>query len=132
MRSELKEVIRLLKEEYKQLNQWADESEWNGWSTHQVNPMRYRAQSLNRKLGEFIMFGVKTYRINGLFERLMREAKDLLENEVNQLDAWVKESVWHGWSTYQVKPMRIRAAQLRIEINKLIINNYGAFYGVIL
>lgn len=35
-----------IREEIAQLYRWADESSHGGWSTHQVDPMRRRAEKL--------------------------------------------------------------------------------------
>ena len=39
---------KVLIEEANQLDAWADESRTGGWSTHQVEPMRKRADTLRR------------------------------------------------------------------------------------
>ena len=49
------EIINLLEEEARQLDCWADESLSGGWSTHQVEPMRKRA--------EFLRVKVKTFKV---------------------------------------------------------------------
>lgn len=50
MSKELREAIKLLEEEAVQLDRWADESLSGGWSTHQVKPMRKRAEFLRNKV----------------------------------------------------------------------------------
>ena len=42
------ELIAVIEAEADQLDQWADESRSGGWSTHQVTPMRQRADELRR------------------------------------------------------------------------------------
>lgn len=42
------ELIRVIEQEADQLDRWANESSTGGWSTHQVNPMRERANELRR------------------------------------------------------------------------------------
>lgn len=42
-------AIQLLREEAQQLDSWANESTSGGWSTHQVKPMRNRADHLRAK-----------------------------------------------------------------------------------
>jgi hypothetical protein len=51
------DVIRLLEEEIQQLENWANESLSGGWSTHQVQPMRKRAQFLRGKVTELKRYG---------------------------------------------------------------------------
>ena len=51
-------------------------------------------------------------------EKLLK-AICLLKAEVEQLEAWAKESENGGWSTHQVAPMKKRARFLRKEIAKL-------------
>ena len=42
------ELIQVIEAEANQLDRWADESRRGGWSTHQVDPMRKRADELRR------------------------------------------------------------------------------------
>lgn len=51
-------AMLLLRNEREQLLQWAKESEAGGWSTHQVKPMRKRAQYLKNQL-DSLSDGVK-------------------------------------------------------------------------
>jgi hypothetical protein len=44
-------AVEMLEAEASQLDTWADESERGGWSTHQVQPMRRRADEIRRSLG---------------------------------------------------------------------------------
>jgi ATPase subunit of ABC transporter with duplicated ATPase domains len=41
---------RAIRDEVRQLEEWADHSGKYGWSTHQVDPMRRRAEELRRIL----------------------------------------------------------------------------------
>ncbi len=50
MDDKLLKAIRLLESEAKKLETWAKESINGGWSTHQVNPMRQRAQFLRKQI----------------------------------------------------------------------------------
>ena len=50
MEPELKEAIKLLKDEAKQLDHWARESLSGGWSTHQVEPMKKQAAFLRKSI----------------------------------------------------------------------------------
>ncbi len=47
---QLREAIRILEDEVRQLNRWAKESASGGWSTHQVMPMRKRAKYLQDRI----------------------------------------------------------------------------------
>ena len=42
------ELIAVIEEEANQLDAWAEQSRRGGWSTHQVDPMRKRADELRR------------------------------------------------------------------------------------
>jgi hypothetical protein len=44
--SRIEELEAILREEIATLRRWADESQHGGWSTHQVGPMRERANRL--------------------------------------------------------------------------------------
>ena len=48
--NELREAVKLLEEEVVKLGQWADVSLSGGWSTHQVKPMRDRAEFLRNRV----------------------------------------------------------------------------------
>lgn len=52
MNEALLEAIRVLEEERQLLLKWVVESQSGGWSTHQVAPMRARAEFLLNKINE--------------------------------------------------------------------------------
>ena len=53
MDNKLRKAIRLIEDEARQLDQWAEESIKGSWSTHQVESMRNRAAFLRKKVKEF-------------------------------------------------------------------------------
>jgi hypothetical protein len=52
MKRILLKAIKILEEEKTQLLKWAKQSEFGGWSTHQVDPMKKRAAYLYNKINE--------------------------------------------------------------------------------
>ena len=52
MDEKLLKAIQLLENGAKKLKAWANESENGGWSTHQVDPMRKRAQFLRKEIAK--------------------------------------------------------------------------------